>query len=243
MGNIASEETMDDWNLDAVKTLLAQHVQCGLGDTRSGQFLASLVADRAPPRGGGITWLRALIQRGDPTELAARITELDKLQAENPTLDIASCIGALRSGYHLSDWQSEAVHDACLAVARGRRELTTQELQIFADTEMIRCRRGGSYWANRMGQHRRLAGILTEAKTRTDILQADIEFVFGLFGPHVREVMSPTFEIGALVKVPGGERGLVSSDPFVWGGKTVVNVLTGGQIVPIAVSLLRKRIK
>jgi hypothetical protein len=243
MGNIASEETMEDWNLDAVKTLLAQYAQCGLGDTSSGRFLASLVADRAPPRGGGITWLRSLLQQGDPTELTARVTELDKLQAENPTLDIASCIRALRSGYHLSDWQSEAVHDACLAVARGRRELTTQELQIFADVEMIRSYRGTTYWSNRAGQHRRLVGILTEAKTRTDILQADIEFVFGTFGPHFKEVTSPTYEIGALVKVPGGERGLVSSDPFVWGGKTVVNVLTGSQIVPIAVSLLRKRIK
>lgn len=234
---------MEDWNLDNVKALLALHVQSGLGDTSSGRFLASLVAEGAPPRGGGITWLRSLILQGDPAERVARVLELDKLQAQNPTLDIASCIKALQLGYQLSDWQAEAIHSACLAVARGRRELTTQELQIFADVEMIRSSRSLTYWSNRAGQHRRLVGILAEAKTRTDILQADIEFVFGTFGPHFKEVTSPTYEIGALVKVPGGERGLVSSFPFVSGGQTAVNVLTGGQIIPIAVSSLRKRVK
>ena len=234
---------MEDWNLDNVKALLALHVQSGLGDTSSGRFLASLVAEGAPPRGGGITWLRSLILQGDPSERVARVLELDKLQAQNPTLDIASCIKALQLGYQLSDWQAEAIHSACLAVARGRRELTTQELQIFADVEMIRSSRSTTYWSNRAGQHRRLIGILAEAKTRTDILQADIEFVFGTFGPHFKEVTSPAYEIGALVKVPGGERGLVSSFPFVWGGQTAVNVLTGGQIIPIAVSSLRKRVK
>ena len=234
---------MEDWNLDNVKALLALHVQSGLGDTSSGRFLASLVAEGAPPRGGGITWLRSLILQGDPSERVARVLELDKLQAQNPTLDIASCIKALQLGYQLSDWQAEAIHSACLAVARGRRELTTQELQIFADVEMIRSSRSTTYWSNRAGQHRRLIGILAAAKTRTDILQADIEFVFGTFGPHFKEVTSPTYEIGALVKVPGGERGLVSSFPFVWGGQTAVNVLTGGQIIPIAVSSLRKRVK
>ena len=234
---------MEDWNLDNVKALLALHVQSGLGDTSSGRFLASLVAEGAPPRGGGIAWLRSLILQGDPSERVARVLELDKLQAQNPTLDIASCIKALQLGYQLSDWQAEAIHSACLAVARGRRELTTQELQIFADVEMIRSSRSTTYWSNRAGQHRRLIGILAEAKTRTDILQADIEFVCGTFGPHFKEVTSPTYEIGARVKVPGGERGLVSSFPFVWGGQTAVNVLTGGQIIPIAVSSLRKRVK
>ena len=234
---------MEDWNLDNVKALLALHVQSGLGDTSSGRFLASLVAEGAPPRGGGIAWLRSLILQGDPSERVARVLELDKLQAQNPTLDIASCIKALQLGYQLSDWQAEAIHSACLAVTRGRRELTTQELQICADVEMIRSSRSTTYWSNRAGQHRRLIGILAEAKTRTDILQADIEFVFGTFGPHFKEVTSPTYEIGALVKVPGGERGLVSSFPFVWGGQTAVNVLTGGQIIPIAVSSLRKRVK
>ena len=151
---------MEDWNLDNVKALLALHVQSGLGDTSSGRFLASLVAEGAPPRGGGITWLRSLILQGDPSERVARVLELDKLQAQNPTLDIASCIKALQLGYQLSDWQAEAIHSACLAVARGRRELTTQELQIFADVEMIRSSRSTTYWSNRAGQHRRLIGIL-----------------------------------------------------------------------------------
>ena len=234
---------MEDWNLDNVKALLALHVKSGLGDTSSGRFLASLVAEGAPPRGGGITWLRSLILQGDPADRIARVAELDNLQAQNPTLDITPCIKALQLGYQLSDWQAEAIHSACIAVSRGRRELTTQDLQIFADVEMIRGHRGTAYWLKRTGQHRRLLKILAEAKTRTDILQADIEFVFGMFGPHFKEVTSPTYEIGALVKVPGGERGLVSGSPFVCGGQTVVNVLTGGQIIPIAVSLLRKRVK
>ena len=66
-------------DLEVVKEPAAQYKEAGLGDTRSGRFLSDLSSSGVAPRGGGVTWLQALVENGDPRPsvlLAAEVAPL-----------------------------------------------------------------------------------------------------------------------------------------------------------------------
>ena len=233
---------MEGWNLEQVKVLSEQYVAAGLGNTSSGRFLSSLVAAKAPPRGNGIKWLNDLIQKGDPGKFKDLLTEVQALEVACPTLALATITRALSRGDNLANWQEERLAQARAQVQEPHIDLTDKERSMVKELNVIMESRSNWYWSGRPAIYTRLRAVFDRVFKEQPIRRSDLEFTFDQFGPAVRELQNPTYQISDLVGVSGGLIGMVVSEPFAM-GVIHYKVLVDGRTVELPVDSMRKRIK
>lgn len=240
---------MEGWDLDKVRELKAQYEAAGVTTTSSYNFLSSIVQAGSPPRGRGITWLQQLLEQGPPSDISKVLTRVERLIKEVPTCDMERFPQMIRSSGRVEKWQHEKIDAAEAALEKGWRDLAPSELAVMQSLIAIADARR-YWWINRASQHRRYLLIKDILLKSGRIMQADFEFVTGLFGPAYRELTKPSFAEGDLVKVKGSPRsggsqlGVITSAPKVKGDDVAYDVLIGeAGIVTVERDLLLKRLK
>lgn len=240
---------MEGWDLEKVKELKAQYEAAGVTTTSSYNFLSSIVHAGTPPRGRGITWLQQLLEQGAPSDISKVLARLDRLIKEVPTADMDRFPQMIRNSGRVDRWQHEKIDEAEAALEKGWMEVTPEQIAVLQQIqEVAKGRR--TWWANRAGQHRRFILIYSSLSQSNRMLQADFDFITGLFGPAYRELTKPSFAEGDLVKVKrrfhpdGGLLGVITAGPKIRGEDVAYEVLTGDEgIISVARPNLLKRLK
>ena len=234
---------MEGWDLEKVKELAEQYNAAGLRNTSAGNFLNSLVTEARPPRGGGIVWLKNIMDKGDPGRFTGLLKEVEELQRSCPTLQLVPIMRTLGRGDPLPDWQVERLEEARKLSQEPLIELTPEEIHIAQSLQSIISSRSSFYWSSRPAIYQRIRAVIERITTYMPIRRSDLDYLFEQFGPAVREMRKPKFAVGDLVGHVGGEAGLVTSEPYVDGSAIYYNVLISGKEQPILGSSLRKRLK
>lgn len=240
---------MEGWDLEKVKVLKGQYEAAGVTTTSSYNFLSSIVQAGSPPRGRGIGWLQQLLDQGPPSDINKVLARVDVLRKEVFTADLERIYSMIKSSGRVETWQHEKIDEVEAALEKGWAEVTPEQLFVLQQIQEISKRRT-AWWMGRPAQYRRFVLIYSGLAQNNRILQADLDFIAGLFGPAYRELTNPTFAEGDLVKVKrwfhpdGALLGMVMSGPTARGEDVAYDVLAGEDgIISVARTNLMKRLK
>lgn len=236
-------------DLEVVKVLAAQYKEAGLGDTRSGRFLSDLATSGVAPRGGGVTWLQALVENGDPRPSVLLAAEMSALlpSAGGDARYLTNIISRLSAGNKARDWELEVI-----GRVRGRGvtpavPLTDEQVSVLNSVTLQVRNAHGMYWARRPGVKDKAERITRDAMTTGTIHPDDWSWIQDKFKGTIRAVNTTAGDDGQIRFYRDYNKGWLTVlvmgtgryDPN-WRAM-VQDCLIDGQLMAIPIKSLRKR--
>lgn len=234
-----------DWN--AVKELAGLYAEAGLGDGREGRFLAD-VAESQNVRGGGVTWLQALIANGDPRPWVAVAAEVRPLMdsAGPEGRYLPGVVSRLAAGKRPKDWESELLERVKARAQLTPQPLTDQQVRVLTAVDGYIHNGNVWYWRQRSGFHDKAVRVVAESKSNQAIHPTDWEWILGAFPSIVRGVETTAGEDGQIRfwRSPTGVKTvMVMGNGYYHKDKRVIvqDCMFDGKIEPIRSTHLLKR--
>lgn len=231
--------------MDQVRELADRYEQCGLGESSSGRFLRSVVAEGRMPRGRGIAWLNDLITKGTPADVAPLVAEIEDLISRSSRADtqehLQGMLRKIRAGWDLSEHQKatlgrlrEQVNDA-----KPDLELDERQVQLIRGLEARKRYMSPYYWAARPAISKRLDEIFIRWTIDKKVSPDDWEYLCDRFKTCIQDLGSDKHPVGALRWTHAGEPVTVMSEmSFNQSGRIVVSILRSGGVETIDVERL-----
>jgi len=191
---------MIDWNHDRVKQLADQHDAAGMGITSSGRFLRSLAIAGKPPRGGGITWLEALLAKGDPGILLKQADEVTALIPKAGTYEsrLHFMVKKLREGSQLADWEEDLLTEIRSRDKDTFVKGTPLQLMLLRAAFHKSQYQSPTYWSRRTGILNRLNSLFAANSKGEDLPTADWEWLEKTFKGVHRDLQLQIADVGEL---------------------------------------------
>ena len=237
-------------DLEVVKALAAQYKEAGLGDTRSGRFLSDLATSGVAPRGGGVTWLQALVENGDPRPSVLLAAEMSALlpSAGGDARYLTNIINRLSAGNKARDWELEVI-----GRVRGRGvtpavALTDEQVSVLNSVTLQVRNAHGMYWARRPGVKDKAERITRDSMATGMIHPDDWSWIQDKFKGTIRAVNTTAGDDGQIRFYHDYNKGWLTVlvmgtgryDPN-WRAM-VQDCLIDGQLMAIPIKSLRKRL-
>lgn len=234
--------------MDQVRELSARYEQCGLGESSSGRFLRSVVAEGRMPRGRGIAWLNDLITKGTPADVAPLVAEIEDLISRSNRADtqdhLRALLGKIRSGWELTEYQKKRLDRLRKQVSEAKPDLELDNDQIKLLHGLIARKRCMSpyYWAARPAISNRLDEIFIRWTVEKKVSPDDWDFLNEKFKTCVNDLRSNKHPTGALRWTRTGEPvTIMSAMSLDQSGRIVVDALTSTGVRSIQVERLLTR--
>lgn len=231
--------------MDQVRELAARYENCGLGDSSSGRFLRSIVAEGRMPRGRGTVWLEDLITKGAPASVTNLVAEVEDLISRSPRADtqdhLRSLLGKIRAGWTLSEHQKATLERLREQVDKALPDLELDESQVKLLHGLIARKRCMSpyYWAARPAISKRLDEIFIRWTIDKKMSPDDWEYLCARFKTCIQDLGSDKHPVGALRWTRAGEPVTVMSGMSLdQSGRIVVSILQSGGVVTTDVERL-----
>lgn len=236
-------------DLEAVKTLAAQYREAGLGDTRNCRFLFDLVNTEVAPRGGGATWLQALLENGDPRPSVALAAEMTQLlpSAGGDSRYLINIINRLGTGNKARDWELEVIGRVRGRGSSPATPLTDEQISVLNSVTLQIRNAHGMYWDRRPGVKDKADRITRDAMTSGMIHPDDWVWIQDKFKGTIRAVNTTAGEDGQIRFYHDYNKGwltvlVMGTGRYDPGWRCMVqDCLIDGQIMAIPIKSLRKR--
>jgi len=237
-------------DLEAVKTLAAQYKEAGLGDSRNGRFLSDLASSGTDPRGGGVTWLQALVENGDPRPSVVLASEMAALLpiAGGDSRYLTNIINRLGAGNKARDWELEVIGRVRGRSVSSAMPITEEQISVLASVALQVRNANGMYWARRPGVKDKAERITRDSQSTGMIHPDDWAWIQDKFKGTIRAVNTTAGEDGQIRFYHDYNKGWLTVlvmgvgryDP-TW-RSMVQDCLIDGQIMAIPINRLRKRL-
>lgn len=236
--------------MEQVRELHGHYVEAGLGETSSGRFLRSIVTAGIMPRGGGMSWLTDLINKGNPQSVTPLLEEIRDLIARSGRPDTVRILSDIHSrvnaGWSLSEHKRSELERLRKQVndALPDLELNDRQEELLLGLSVRKHRSSYAYWTSRPVISSRLDEIFKRWGVERKISPDDWQFVRDNFKSVVEEFEGSRHPVGSLRWLRGSlDAYTIMEDPrFNDVGSVVVQTLQAGRgiiAVPAASLLIR----